>query len=107
MLRDRSERYFPQQHPNFIDRITIWQENRIKKQVKEREELTSRNLKECTFTPKFCTKPRGQPTTPRNRHTKHREQEQKESRLLLPQPSRTNFEELRGRIRSELQNLRL
>lgn len=37
MLRDRSERYFPQQHPNFIDRITIWQENRIKKQVKERE----------------------------------------------------------------------
>lgn len=52
ILRGKSQRYLGNQY-NFIDRNTIWLENKIGRQVRCMEEQTNKELRECTFSPKL------------------------------------------------------
>jgi hypothetical protein len=38
---------------NFLDRVNLWNEQKIEKMVKEKEEEVNKDLKECTFTPRI------------------------------------------------------
>lgn len=58
MIRKNS-RYPVSRAANFLERNYIWQENKLEKIVKEKEEEVSKGLEECTFKPKLnkYTKP--------------------------------------------------
>ena len=52
----QSKRYLAHSSSNFLERVALWNEQKIEKKVKEKEEQVYNDLKECTFTPKLNPK---------------------------------------------------
>ena len=48
-----SKRYLVHSSSNFLDRVNLWNEQKIERKVKEKEDKVCSDLKECTFTPKM------------------------------------------------------
>ena len=56
----QNKRYLVHSSSNFLERNTLWNEQKIEKKVKEKEEQVYSDLRECTFTPKINAKVRKQ-----------------------------------------------
>jgi hypothetical protein len=48
-----NKRYLATSSSNFLERVTIWQEHKLEKMIREKEEGVNKDLMECTFTPQI------------------------------------------------------
>ena len=53
-----NKRYLAASNSTFLERVNIWQEHKLEKIIREKEEEINKDLKECTFAPQIKDIPR-------------------------------------------------
>lgn len=59
-----NKRYLAGSSSNFLERVGVWQEHKIEKMVREKEEEVNRDLRECTFAPQINERRRREEVQP-------------------------------------------
>jgi type III secretory pathway component EscU len=54
----QNKRYMVSSDSTFLERAQVWQEHKIEKMLREKEEEVNKDYKECTFAPKINSKSR-------------------------------------------------
>jgi hypothetical protein len=49
----QNKRYLAASSSSFLERVTIWQEHKLEKMIREKEEGVNKDLRECTFAPQI------------------------------------------------------